>query len=1008
MAKLWDKEITVDEQISLLEDFSSYLEVSMLVTIEKFKSIIIIQKAGWLNDARDFLTDTLPDICDEVGEYLIKSRLMNPPNWKIFLKDRMEIATEAGRLIYSYHEDCCNSCISQYQMQYQATYEQQLARQEGLGFGIISNSLAAHLVYAAQSARKDIENEKKAQEATDKIMHASSPIERAAQMTIAFYHKTFDPFVVDFLVSFYSDLEKLIYDGLDISKEELDNNKTLSENELSSISGENHRECITASLSKYPFNGNALFWAIKYDDAGDELIEFCSANPLVLPKYLVAIEQSAVAYLKKQKEKADLYNRDPLTDEVIQLLLRIKTFLTDKRMHGISTYDSIIQDVYGEQIDAVCQKFDTLVKVKKTPLALSNYAKDNKSIYINSNDFETLVKYNAIFGTSKLKDIFDIIPDDPNAFNKMLFDLRQAIQSENERHQEAERQRKQRERELAEQKRKEEEQRKEAERQAELERQEQLKKKIKKVAVIITPIVSALVIFIILLNSVIIPSGNYNKAVDLMNDGKYEDAISAFEALDGYKDSIEQIENCKVAILNEKLENALKLLDEKKYDEAYAILASLGTYANASNEISKSKYDRAIVLYNQSEYDSAILLFSQILNYEDSKDYIEKCNYAKKDIVYNNAIAKYEAQNYEDAKELFSSIIGHRDASQYVTNCFNIISQRIYDTAENYLKNNDWYKAATTFYSIKDYSDAKQRSLSIWRDNLPNSTICTGTIGLGSTTYAVTNTGNVMATGELNKGYGYSDLSGVLTWSNIVSISANNNFVLGLRKNGTVVATGSNSTNQLDVSSWTNIVQVSAGGLCSYGVKSDGTVVASEYVASSSDWRKYNYGQDEVEAWEDIVYVAAGYFHVVALKADGTVVAIGKNDEGLAQCKVDEWKDIVYIAADTVATYGVKADGTVVTTKGGDDVSSWRNIKTISLGDYHTVGLKKDGTVIAVGGSVSDNGELNVSSWRNIVAVFAGDKYTVALKKDGTVVAIGLNHGDGRLGANGWSNIKLP
>ena len=78
------------------------------------------------------------------------------------------------------------------------------------------------------------------------------------------------------------------------------------------------------------------------------------------------------------------------------------------------------------------------------------------------------------------------------------------------------------------------------------------------------------------------------------------------------------------------------------------------------------------------------------------------------------------------------------------------------------------------------------------------------------------------------------------------------------------------------------------------------------------------------------------------------------------------------------------------------------------MGDYHTVGLKKDGTVIAVGGSVSDNGELNVSSWRNIVAVFAGNKYTVALKKDGTLIAIGLNHNDGRLNANGWSNIKLP
>ena len=473
MAKLWGKEITVDEQISLLEDFSSYLEVSMLVTIEKFKSIIILQKMGWLNDARDFLVKTLPEVCDEVGGYLVKSKLMNPPNWKIFLKDRLEIAKEAGEAIYSYHEKCFQICASQYQQQYQATYEQELAKQDGLGFGIISSSLAAHLVYAAQSASKERQNEKKASEAADKIMHSSlDPVEKAGKMTIAFYHEKFDPFVVEFLIGFYSDIERLIYDGLEIDKEVLDNNKTLSDNELSDITEDNHRERITASLSTYPFNGDALFWAVRYDDADDELIQFCSNNPLLLPKYLVAIEQSAIAYLKKQKEKADLYNRDPLTEDIIQLLQRIKVFLTDERMYGVSTYDDIIQEVYGERIDLVCQKFDTLVKIKKTTSALINYAKSNKSIYIAKSDFETLVKYNAIFGTSKIKEVFDVIPDTSDAFDEMLSALRETIQAENAKYQEAERQRQQRERELAEQKRREEEKRKEAERQAELERQE--------------------------------------------------------------------------------------------------------------------------------------------------------------------------------------------------------------------------------------------------------------------------------------------------------------------------------------------------------------------------------------------------------------------------------------------------------------------------------------------------------------------------------------------------------
>ena len=620
MAKLWGKEISVDEQVSLLEDFSSYLEVSMLVTIEKFKSIIRLQKPGWLNDARDFLTDILPEVCDDIGQYLVKSKLMNPPNWKIFLKDRLEIAKEAGQSIYSYHEKCFQICASQYQQQYQATYEQELAKQEGLGFGIISSSLASHLVYAAQSARKEVENEKKASEAADRIMHSSlGPVEKATQMTIAFYHEKFDPFVNEFLIGFYSDIEKLIYGGLEIDKETLDNNKTLSDNELSNITEDNHRERIIASLSKYPFNGDALFWAVRYDDADDDLIQFCSANPLLLPKYLVAIEQSAVAYLKKQKEKADLYNRDPLTEDIIQLLQRIKAFLTDERMYGVSTYDDIIQEVYGEKIDLVCQKFDTLVKIKKTTSALINYAKSNKSIYIAKSDFETLVKYNAIFGTSKIKEVFDVIPDTSDAFDEMLSALRETIQAENAKYQEAERQRQQRERELADQKRREEEKRKEEERQAELRRQEELKKekeiikaKAKKALIIATPILAIFVAFIVILNTIIIPNSKYNNAVSLLNEEKYVDAYQLFLELGDFKDAQTQASNIKSKAeeqaANIKWESEIKALKECKVGD----IVTLGTYEQDNDKSNGNEDIEWIVL--EKDGDKVMLISKHILD----------------------------------------------------------------------------------------------------------------------------------------------------------------------------------------------------------------------------------------------------------------------------------------------------------------------------------------------------------------------------------------------------------
>ena len=86
---------------------------------------------------------------------------------------------------------------------------------------------------------------------------------------------------------------------------------------------------------------------------------------------------------------------------------------------------------------------------------------------------------------------------------------------------------------------------------------EKAAKKRKKAFAIGTPIVCAVIAFIIVLNTVIIPNVKYNSAVSLMQKGEYEEAIAAFEAMDGYKDSEDQIENCKT----EKLKVALKVAE---------------------------------------------------------------------------------------------------------------------------------------------------------------------------------------------------------------------------------------------------------------------------------------------------------------------------------------------------------------------------------------------------------------------------------------------------------------
>ena len=253
--------------------------------------------------------------------------------------------------------------------------------------------------------------------------------------------------------------------------------------------------------------------------------------------------------------------------------------------------------------------------------------------------------------------------------------------------------------------------------------------------------------------------------------------------------------------------------------------------------------------------------------------------------------------------------------------------------------------------------------------------------------------GTVAAVGS--NGYGQCDVSG---WSDIVAIAAGYRRTVGLRRDGTVVAVGSNEYGQCDVSGWSDIVAVAAGYNHTVGLRSDGTVVA---VGDNDS------GRCDVSGWSDIVAVAAGGAYTVGLRRDGTVVAVGYNDDG--QCDVSGWSDIVAIAAGYRRTVGLRRDGTVVAVGWNEDgqcnVSGWSDIVAVAAGDYHTVGLRSNGTVVAVGRN--EDGQCNVSSWSDIVAVAAGGAHTVALRSDGTMVAVGSEWA-GQCGVSAWTGIRTP
>ena len=99
----------------------------------------------------------------------------------------------------------------------------------------------------------------------------------------------------------------------------------------------------------------------------------------------------------------------------------------------------------------------------------------------------------------------------------------------------------------------------------------------------------------------------------------------------------------------------------------------------------------------------------------------------------------------------------------------------------------------------------------------------------------------------------------------------------------------------------TSLPMVAEGDWFTVGLKSDGTVLAT---GQDDD------GQLNISSWTGIIQVAAGYEHTVGLKSDGTVVATGLNNEG--QCNIGSWTGIKQVAAGENLTVGLKSDGSVI------------------------------------------------------------------------------------------------
>lgn len=368
-----------------------------------------------------------------------------------------------------------------------------------------------------------------------------------------------------------------------------------------------------------------------------------------------------------------------------------------------------------------------------------------------------------------------------------------------------------------------------------------------------------------------------------------------------------------------------------------------------------AEYEYAVNQIKTSEFESAIYTFDILgKSYKQSEEFI----------TYSEGRMAYDAEKYDEAIQKFESLHDFMDSEEYASKAKKakqeIENERMYDKACKFLVEQNYAKAYTTFNNLKDYGDSKklaELSIHNWRLQ------CAEVISAGiRCSVGIMEDGNVKLS---SNDYFYGRDAIEHQWSDVISVSACGEFVMGLRNDGKVLLAKMEKddryTYAIDTTDWNDVVDISAGQKFVAALKSDGTV----YSAGEG-----GFGKAEIDEWKNIVAIDTGWQHIVGLDQEGIVHVAGYRSTDLLNkiaAQQDEWHDIVSIA--TGGSLGSDANG------------------VRHKGTGHIIALRNDGKILAVGDN--EFGQCEVEQWSSegIASISAGDYHTIALTGDGTLLS---------------------
>ena len=240
-----------------------------------------------------------------------------------------------------------------------------------------------------------------------------------------------------------------------------------------------------------------------------------------------------------------------------------------------------------------------------------------------------------------------------------------------------------------------EEQKRIAEEEARIEARKKRKQTIIIVVTVLLLIAAALVYVL-----VIKPNNDYTNAVQLMEEGKYQEASETFVALGNYKDAADRIgepyyEQGRALIAAGDPAGA-----EQVYEEAVTAFTALGDAA--ADLVSEPYYVEAEAMMAAGYYARASEVFAKAGEYKDAASRVNEP-------FYEQGKALMAAGSYEEAIGAFTKADGYGDSADKIATCQGVLNDQAYSAAVELLSEGKYQEASNAFAALGNYSDAASR-----------------------------------------------------------------------------------------------------------------------------------------------------------------------------------------------------------------------------------------------------------------------------------------------------------